>query len=95
MKELAPLLSSRGVAFIDAPVMSLAAKNAANLMLAKSHAPMFRIDLVKKDFRYVMQSAREVDAVIPVSTAIHNIYLDAAALGYGGNNITGVARLFI
>lgn len=79
----------------ELPVMSLAAKNAANLMLAENHAPMFPIDLVEKDFRYVMQSAREVDALTPVSTAIHNVYLDAIKLGYGGNNITGVARLFI
>ncbi|OKH34216.1 3-hydroxyisobutyrate dehydrogenase [Calothrix sp. HK-06] len=79
----------------ELPVMSLAAKNAANLIMAENHTPMFPIDLVEKDFRYVMQSAQEVDALTPVSTAIHNVYLDAIKLGYGGNNITGVARLFI
>lgn len=79
----------------ELPVMSLAAKNAANLMLTENHAPMFPIDLVEKDFRYVLESVREVNASTPISTAIHNIYLDAITLGYGGNNITGVAQIFI
>lgn len=79
----------------DLPVTSPAAKNAANLMLKGNHAPMFPIDLVEKDFRYVMQTAADVEASVPTSEAIHKVYLDAVDKGYGGDNITGVARLFI
>ena len=79
----------------DLPVISPAVKNAANLILKDNHQAMFPIDLVEKDFRYVMQTAADIEAKIPISEAIHQIYLDAVNKGYGGNNITGVAKLFI
>jgi 3-hydroxyisobutyrate dehydrogenase len=79
----------------ELPVISPAAKNVANLMLQGNHAPMFPINLVEKDFRYILETAENVDAPTPVSTAIRQIYADARSLGYGGDNITGVARLFI
>jgi 3-hydroxyisobutyrate dehydrogenase len=78
----------------ELPVISLAAKNAGNLMLADNHAPMFPIALVEKDFRYITQAAQAVDAPTPSATAIHKIYQDAIASCYGSENITGVARLF-
>jgi 3-hydroxyisobutyrate dehydrogenase len=79
----------------ELPVISPAAKNALNLMLMDNHAPMFPINLVEKDFRYIIETAESVDAKIPVSSTIYNIYVDAIALGYGGDKITGVARMFI
>lgn len=79
----------------DLPVISPAAKGAGNLMLSNHHAPLFPINLVEKDFRYMMQSAQAVRAAAPASTAIHRIYQDAIALGYGNNNITGIIQLFI
>ncbi len=79
----------------DLPVISPAAKNAGNLMLIDNHAPMFPIDLVEKDFRYMTQTAQAVNASTPASNAIRDIYLDAIALGYGRDNITGVVRLFM
>ncbi|AFY57944.1 beta-hydroxyacid dehydrogenase, 3-hydroxyisobutyrate dehydrogenase [Rivularia sp. PCC 7116] len=79
----------------ELPVTSPAAKNAANLILKGNHAAMFPIDLVEKDFRYVMQTAKDVEAASPISEAIHRVYLDAVDKGYGGDNITGVAKLFV
>lgn len=76
------------------PVISLAAKGAGNLMAINNHASMFPINLVEKDFRYVVQTAQACDASSPVSTAIHNVYQDAVAQGYGSDNITGVVQLF-
>jgi 3-hydroxyisobutyrate dehydrogenase len=78
----------------ELPVLSLAAKNAGNLMLVDNHAPMFPIALVEKDFRYIARAAQVVDASTPSATAIQAIYQDAIASGYGSENITGVARLF-
>ena len=79
----------------DLPVISLAAKNAGKLMLMDNHSPMFPIDLVEKDFRYMAQTAEALDAPTPTSNAIRDIYLNAIALGYGKENITGVVRLFM
>lgn len=45
-----------------------------------NHAPMFPIELVEKDFRYVIQTAQAFDASTPASTAIHDVYQEAIAL---------------
>ncbi len=79
----------------ELPVTSPAANNAASLILKGNHAPMFPIDLVEKDFRYVMQTAADVEAASPISEAIYRVYLDARDKGYGSDNITGVAKLFM
>ncbi len=79
----------------ELPVISPAAKNAGSLMLAHNHAPLFPIELVEKDFRYVVETAQAVDAATPVSIAIRDIYTQAIAKGYGSDNITSVAQLFI
>ncbi len=76
------------------PVISPAAKGAGSLMVMNNHAPMFPIELVEKDFRYVIQTAQAFDASIPASTAVHGIYQDAIAKGYGSDNITGIVQLF-
>ncbi|NES21446.1 MAG: NAD(P)-dependent oxidoreductase [Symploca sp. SIO3E6] len=77
------------------PVISPAAKGAGNLILANNQTPMFPIGLAEKDFRYIIQTAQAVNAQTPTSTAIHHIYQDAIAQGYGNDNITGIAQLFI
>ncbi len=77
------------------PVLSPAAKGAGSLMVTNNHAPMFPIELVEKDFRYIIQTAQAVDAPTPGSTAIHDVYQKAIAKGYGNDNITGVVQLFI
>lgn len=79
----------------ELPVISPAAKNAVNLMLMDNHTPMFPINLVEKDFRYVLETAENLDAQTPVSKVIRDIYASAIGLGYGGDNITGVARIFM
>ncbi|NER52713.1 MAG: NAD(P)-dependent oxidoreductase, partial [Symploca sp. SIO1A3] len=77
------------------PVISPAAKGAGNLIVANNHTPMFPIGLVEKDFRYVMQAAQVVNAATPTSAAIYSIYQNAIAKGYGNDNITGIAQLFL
>ena len=64
-------------------------------MLSNNHAPLFPINLVEKDFRYSLQAAQTVNTAMPTSTAIHQIYQSAIAKGYGNENITGIAKLFI
>lgn len=102
LAEVIGMLTKNGVTSAKAmeclgelPVISPAAKNAGNLMLTNNHAPMFPIDLVEKDFRYIIQTAQAVDAPTPASTAIQDIYRSAIALGYGNDNISGVIQNFI
>ena len=78
----------------ELPVISPAAKGAGNLMVMNHHAPLFPIALVEKDFRYVLQASQAVDAQTPLSTAVHQVYLEAISQGYGSDNITGVAQLY-
>ncbi|MBD2308080.1 NAD(P)-dependent oxidoreductase [Chroococcidiopsis sp. FACHB-1243] len=102
LAEVVGILTKNGVTSAKAieclgelPVISPAAKVAGSLMLAQNHAPLFPIELVEKDFRYVIQTAQAVEASIPASTAVRDIYQTAIANGYGSDNITGVAQLFI
>lgn len=99
--ELLGLLAQAGIAPAQAiaclgelPVLSPAAAGAGGLMVAQNHAPLFPIDLVAKDFTYVAQLAQHLDAPLPVGEAVAALYQSAIATGYGGDNITGVARLF-
>jgi 3-hydroxyisobutyrate dehydrogenase len=77
------------------PVLSLAAKGAGGLMVSQNHAPLFPINLVEKDFRYVNQTAQSLEATIPIANAAVDIYRMAIAQGYGDNNITGIVQLFV
>ncbi len=77
------------------PVTSPAAKGAAALIAARDFAPMFPIDLVEKDLRYLLESARSVEAEVPATAAVRELYARAINEGYGDNNIAGIARLFL
>jgi 3-hydroxyisobutyrate dehydrogenase len=77
------------------PVLSLAAKGAGSLMVSQNHAPLFPIDLVEKDFRYVTQAAQNLEAMIPTTTAALDMYRSAIAQGYASENITGIVQLFV
>jgi 3-hydroxyisobutyrate dehydrogenase len=76
------------------PVCSPAAKLAASAMLAGSFPPMFPIELVEKDFGYVVDEAGRAGAKVPLSSLTRAIFSDAEARGLGGDNITGVVKLF-
>jgi 3-hydroxyisobutyrate dehydrogenase len=102
LAELLGLLSKDGISsekamecFGNLPVLSLAAKGAGSLMVSQNHTPLFPIDLVEKDFRYVTQTAQSLEATIPTANAAMNIYRTAIAKGYGSDNITGIVKLFV
>ncbi|NEQ70354.1 MAG: NAD(P)-dependent oxidoreductase [Symploca sp. SIO2D2] len=101
LAEVLGMLTKHGVTSAKAmeclgslPIISPAAKGAGNLILANNQTPMFPISLVEKDFRYIIQTAQAVNAQTPTSAAIHQIYQNAIAQGYGNDNITGIAQLF-
>jgi len=77
------------------PVTSPALKGAAALMMTRSFAPLFPIDLVEKDLRYIVETARGMDAAVPTATAVRDVYAQAIGAGHGGDHIAGVAQLFL
>ncbi len=76
------------------PILSGAAKVAAEAMLADKFAPMFPIDLVAKDFRYAGRAAASVGARVPVTSGAGRVFEEAAAHGLGGENLTAVAKRY-
>jgi 3-hydroxyisobutyrate dehydrogenase len=84
-------LSAATAALASLPVISPAAKGALALMQAKSDAPLFPIDLVEKDFSYVLGQSGEG---LPVTAAAHQRFAKAKTDGLGALNITAIARLY-
>lgn len=76
------------------PVCSPAAKVAAFTMLAEVFTPMFPIDLVEKDFRYAVTTAKENHVSTPMTLAALSVFQKAVEKGFGEDNITGVAQLY-
>lgn len=102
MGELIGLMRSCGVDEAKAveivsatPVCSPAAKVAAGAMLARNFAPLFPIELVEKDFGYVVDTAEETNARVPMAEAARRILAEAIEQGYGADNLTGVVQLYL
>lgn len=101
LAELIGLLSKAGIApekamacLGELPVISPAARGAGSLMALGQHLPLFPIELVEKDFGYVVQSAQALGALTPVAAAAREVYREAIAQGQGGDNITGIVKRF-
>ncbi|MEL6362453.1 MAG: NAD(P)-dependent oxidoreductase [Pseudomonadota bacterium] len=78
----------------ETPLMSPAAQLAAAAMADRAFAPQFPIDLVKKDFGLISETARSVKASMPVTECVDKVYQRAAKNGLGDLNITGVRELY-
>jgi 3-hydroxyisobutyrate dehydrogenase-like beta-hydroxyacid dehydrogenase len=99
--EMLTLLDRQGVGAAQAvevlntlPITSPALQGAGRLMAAGQYAPMFPIELVAKDFGYALATAQALGAATPTLATVHALYADAAARGYGNDNIVGIKRLF-
>ncbi|MEO1210275.1 MAG: NAD(P)-dependent oxidoreductase [Cyanobacteria bacterium J06638_20] len=100
--EILSLLTHLGLSLATAmdclgelPVTSAAAKGAGTLMAKGMYAPMFPIELVAKDFGYVTQTAATVNTSTPMTTAALEVYKQAIVQGFGEDNITGIAQMFL
>jgi 3-hydroxyisobutyrate dehydrogenase len=76
------------------PVASPAAKVAGGAMLAGNFAPMFPIDLVKKDFEYFLQTGKQVNSHTPVIDAVHKVLVRGTQEGMGVSHITRLIGLY-
>jgi 3-hydroxyisobutyrate dehydrogenase-like beta-hydroxyacid dehydrogenase len=61
------------------------------LIQTKSDAALFPIDLVEKDFAYVLD---QPGAILPMTKAGHECFAKAKAKGLAALNITAIAQLY-
>lgn len=62
-------------------------------MLSGSFAPQFPVELVAKDFEYVLASAAAPE-LAPTLAAAHRVFAEAEQCGLGGEHLTSVVKLF-
>jgi 3-hydroxyisobutyrate dehydrogenase len=74
-------------------VWSPAANNLSGSMLAGNFSPQFPVELIEKDFGYVLDVAGSSEAA-PTIAAARGVFQKAIAKGFGSENMTGVVRLF-
>lgn len=95
MVERAGLDRARVVELLGSmPVTSPALKGIGGLMAARAFAPMFPIDLVEKDFGYIVATAQRLGAATPTAAAVRAVYAQAQQQGHGSDNIAAVAQMF-
>ncbi|PKN55168.1 MAG: NAD(P)-dependent oxidoreductase [Deltaproteobacteria bacterium HGW-Deltaproteobacteria-14] len=75
-------------------VTSPVAKGMAGLMVAKDHAPRFKVSLMEKDVRYAAEAAAAVGASLPIAERVAELYRGAIAAGDGDANLTAIARRY-
>ena len=63
-------------------------------IVARQFEPMFPIELVAKDFSYVIAQDDDPHTRLPTACAAHDVFVRAARTGFGGDNIHGVAKLY-
>lgn len=100
MAELVNILQRSGAdtaqilqAVAGTVVCSPFAKRAADSMLAGDFTPQFPVELVEKDFAYVLASAASPKSV-PTLAAAHQVFADAVTQGLGNEHLTSVVKLF-
>jgi 3-hydroxyisobutyrate dehydrogenase len=75
------------------PVWSPAANYLTGTMLTGNFAPQFPVELIEKDFGYVLNEVNTPEAA-PTVAAARGVFQRAIERGLGGDNMTGVVRLF-
>ena len=76
------------------PITSPALQGIGALMAQGRFAPMFPIDLVAKDFGYIVDAGGQA-AQMPMAAAAAEVYERARTAGLGSANIAGVAQLYL
>ncbi|MEM9531682.1 MAG: NAD(P)-dependent oxidoreductase [Pseudomonadota bacterium] len=88
--SIGPALEAIGAS----PVCSPAVKGAAAAMAAGAWPAAFPIELVAKDFEHLARSAENLNAALPVSRSVGDVYSAGVSQGYGADNINGIVQLY-
>lgn len=101
LAEALALLRSAGIDEASAvetlsamPIASPAMKGVGALMANRAFEPLFPIELVEKDFGYVVDTGEHLGTDTPTAAAVRGVYRRAIEEGFGGDNIHGVLKLF-
>lgn len=99
--EIIGLLKSAGAdlarvlkAMSTTPAWSPSANYLTGTMLAGDFTPQFPVELIEKDFGYVLREAGDPSAA-PTIAAARGVFQRAIKRGLGDENMTGVVRLFM
>ncbi len=76
------------------PVLSPAANGAAQAMLAQQFAPMFPVELVRKDMDYLLQIAASPATQLPMTQSLAKVLQRAVEQGWAEQNLTVMAQLY-
>ncbi|MGI8738868.1 MAG: NAD(P)-dependent oxidoreductase [Gammaproteobacteria bacterium] len=76
------------------PIASPAMMRAGGLMAARNFAPNFPIDLVQKDFAYLLKTTDSVNMPAPLATAVQALCARANQAGLGDEDIAAIARVY-
>jgi 3-hydroxyisobutyrate dehydrogenase len=80
-------------AMSSTPAWSPSANYLTGTMLAGNFTPQFPVELIEKDFGYVLREVSGPEAA-PTIAAARGVFQRAIERGLGGDNMTGVVRLF-
>ncbi|WP_306029244.1 NAD(P)-dependent oxidoreductase [Stappia sp. MMSF_3263] len=75
-------------------VASPAIVSGGRAMLAGTFAPAAPVDLIAKDLALALRAGRDVGARLPMVAAGGAVFGTANAAGFGGDNLTGVVKLY-
>jgi 3-hydroxyisobutyrate dehydrogenase-like beta-hydroxyacid dehydrogenase len=79
---------------VSLPIASPAMKRISGLIAAREFAPKFPVHLVEKDFGYLVETAKQVNALSPICEAVRKVYESAKREQLGQIDISGVSQLF-
>lgn len=80
--------------FPDLPVVSPGAKGFLGLMRTGNHAPLFPVELIRKDLGYAEEAAKAAGTDMPMTHAAFTVFSRAVAEHLGEANLTSVAKLY-
>lgn len=99
--ELLGFLSRRGCAPAQAaqwlgefPIVAPPIAGAARMRAADTTPPLFTIDLIAKDLRYLLGAAQAIGTDLPAARQTLASLQAALARGWGQANVTGISALF-
>jgi 3-hydroxyisobutyrate dehydrogenase-like beta-hydroxyacid dehydrogenase len=78
----------------DMPLTSPILKLMTGLMAAEDYQPRFTVDLVEKDFRYILETAGKAGASVPIAGIVRERFLELLEAGHESENITSIAKLY-
>lgn len=67
-------------------------RNVTKFMMSGEHVPGFRLNLMKKDVGLFVDSAKEMNGFIPVTSLVNELFTACANKGYGDLNYTGIHK---